>query len=52
MASSSSSITSNATAASAIQREKTMKYWPRAWKIREIEEMNPTWANLYDEICR
>ena len=42
----------HATAAAAIQREKTMKSWPRAWKIRTIETMNPTWADLYEEICR
>ncbi|MEZ5828613.1 MAG: GIY-YIG nuclease family protein [Hyphomicrobiales bacterium] len=42
----------HATPAAAIQREKTMKHWSRAWKIRTIEKMNPTWADLYDEICR
>lgn len=36
----------------AIQREKTMKRWPRVWKIRTIERMNPTWEDLYEEICR
>ena len=25
----------------AIQREKTMKEWPRVWKIRQIERDNP-----------
>ena len=40
------------TAISALQREKTMKHWPQDWKIRTIEKMNPTWAHLYDEICR
>jgi putative endonuclease len=25
----------------AIQREKTMKHWPRAWKINVIERDNP-----------
>jgi putative endonuclease len=40
------------TAASAIQREKTMKHWPRDWKIQTIENLNPTWADLYEEICR
>jgi len=25
----------------AIQREKRLKKWNRAWKIRLIEEMNP-----------
>ncbi len=42
----------HATIASAIQREKTMKHWPRDWKIRTIEKLNPTWADLYEEICR
>jgi len=42
----------HATAASAIQREKTIKGWPRSWKVRAIEKMNPTWADLYEEICR
>jgi putative endonuclease len=42
----------HATAASAIQREKTLKHWSRPWKIRTIETLNPTWADLYEEICR
>ena len=33
---------------SAIQREKALKKWTRAWKIRLITKMNPTWADLYD----
>ncbi|MPZ10206.1 MAG: GIY-YIG nuclease family protein [Kiloniellaceae bacterium] len=36
--------------ARAIQREKTMKEWPRAWKIRLIERANPEWADLYDRL--
>jgi putative endonuclease len=32
----------------AIQREKTMKEWPRAWKIRLIERDNPGWDDLYE----
>ncbi len=35
---------------SAIQREKTMKHWPRAWKVRLINAMNPEWSDLYDEL--
>jgi putative endonuclease len=35
----------------AIQREKTMKHWLRAWKIALIEQANPTWRDLYDEIA-
>lgn len=31
---------------SAIIREKRLKKWKRAWKLRLIEEMNPGWKNL------
>ena len=31
----------------AIQREKTMKRWPREWKINQIERENPNWEDLY-----
>ena len=34
----------------AIQREKTMKEWPRQWKINLIEEDNPRWADLYPSL--
>jgi putative endonuclease len=34
----------------AISREKTMKGWSRRWKINKIQEGNPTWRDLYDEI--
>ena len=30
----------------AIQREKRLKKWNRAWKIKLIEEMNPEWGDL------
>jgi putative endonuclease len=30
----------------AIQREKRLKKWNRAWKIGLIEEMNPEWKDL------
>ena len=30
----------------AIQREKTMKEWPRAWKVNLIEQDNPDWNEL------
>ena len=33
-------------AESAITREKQIKKWNRAWKIRMIEEANPEWADL------
>ena len=35
---------------SAIQREKQMKKWNRAWKVELIEKMNPQWNDLYDKI--
>ena len=31
----------------AIQREKTMKHWPRAWKVRLILSANPERDDLY-----
>ena len=34
----------------AIQREKTIKKYPRAWKLNLIEEMNPDWRDLYEDI--
>jgi len=30
----------------AITREKTIKKWPRRWKINAIEEINPDWNDL------
>jgi putative endonuclease len=38
------------TIAAAIRREKTMKHWPRAWKLRLIEAENPGWEDLYDRL--
>ena len=35
----------------AIDREKTMKKWRRAWKIALIEDMNPEWKDLYDGLA-
>jgi putative endonuclease len=34
----------------AIQREKTMKHWPRRWKVNLILKDNPAWADLYPQI--
>ena len=34
----------------AIQREKNMKHWPRAWKVRLILGANPAWDDLYDRV--
>ena len=39
------------TAEAAITREKQLKKWNRAWKKRLIEEQNPTWRDLYDDIA-
>jgi len=35
---------------SAIAREKQLKKWNRAWKIRLIEKTNPEWLDLYMEL--
>ncbi|MET3842915.1 GIY-YIG nuclease family protein [Bradyrhizobium sp. OAE829] len=35
----------------AVQREKRLKKWPRAWKIALIEKDNPDWIDLYPEIA-
>jgi putative endonuclease len=34
----------------AIQREKRLKTWNRAWKVRLIETLNPSWDDLYPQI--
>jgi len=34
----------------AIQREKAMKHWPRAWKVRLINGANPEWNDLAEEL--
>ena len=34
----------------AITREKQIKKWNRAWKIRLIESVNPEWRDLWNEI--
>ncbi len=34
----------------AIQREKNIKHWPRAWKVRLIHAENPAWDDLYDRL--
>jgi putative endonuclease len=35
----------------AIQREKSLKRWPRDWKINLIERQNPLWADLYKTLA-
>ena len=34
----------------ALQREKRLKKWNRAWKIELIEKENPEWIDLYESI--
>ena len=36
----------------AIAREKVIKKWRRAWKLRLIEQSNPQWVDLYDQISQ
>jgi putative endonuclease len=38
-------------AENAIRREKRLKKWNRAWKVRLIEELNPNWDDLYPGIA-
>ena len=35
---------------SAILREKQIKKWNRLWKIELIEDFNPEWNDLYNDI--
>jgi putative endonuclease len=35
----------------AVRREKRFKNWRRQWKLNLIEDFNPTWRDLYEEIC-
>ncbi len=35
---------------SAIAYEKKLKRWRREWKIEMIEEQNPEWVDLYQQI--
>jgi putative endonuclease len=34
----------------AILREKQLKKWNRAWKIRIIEKRNPYWRDLFEDL--
>jgi predicted GIY-YIG superfamily endonuclease len=29
-----------------------MKKWKHGWKLQAIEELNPDWSDLFDEIAR
>lgn len=35
----------------AIQREKSLKRWPRAWKLNLIEQHNPGWDDLFGSLA-
>jgi putative endonuclease len=35
---------------SAILREKQIKKWKRNWKLKLIEDKNPTWEDLWEQI--
>ena len=37
-------------AESALTREKKIKRWRRAWKLALIEDSNPEWRDLYEDI--
>ena len=41
---------SHATMDAAIAREKAIKRWKRAWKLRLVEASNPEWRDLYDDL--
>jgi len=36
--------------AAAIAREKQLKKWNRAWKLDLVEEANPSWRDLWQEL--
>ena len=36
--------------AAAIQRERTVKHWRRAWKVDLIVANNPDWDDLYETL--
>lgn len=36
---------------SAIAKEKALKFWHRTWKVRLIEQINPEWQDLYNQVA-
>ncbi len=36
----------------AVRREKLLKKWKRQWKLRLIEQGNPEWRDLFDDLVR
>lgn len=41
----------HATYIEAARREKRLKNWCRQWKLNLIETLNPSWHDLYEDIC-
>ena len=37
---------------SAIMREKQLKKWNRAWKLKLIEKHNPNWKDLWQDLTK
>ncbi len=35
----------------ALQRESTLKHWPRKWKTDLIAGFNPTWRDWYEDLA-
>ncbi|PPQ35746.1 excinuclease ABC subunit C [Rhodopila globiformis] len=35
----------------AIHRETRLKHWPRLWKLNLIEQQNPLWEDLFEQIA-
>ena len=36
----------------AIQREKNIIHWPRAWKLDLVNSSNPQWRDFYTDVTR
>ena len=43
---------SHETMRSAIERERRIKEWRRAWKLALIEQDNPQWQDLYESLAQ
>jgi putative endonuclease len=43
-------VESYGTQANALQREKNIKAWRRAWKLELIEKTNPNWEDLTETL--
>jgi putative endonuclease len=36
----------------AFTRERQLKKWNRSWKLQLIEQLNPQWRDLFDELMQ